>query len=50
VDLTEVARLFGGGGHAYASGARLPYAVKDDAAYERALADMDARLAGYLPG
>lgn len=50
VDLTEVARLFGGGGHAYASGAKLPYEIKDDAAYERALGDVDGRLAGYLGG
>jgi oligoribonuclease NrnB/cAMP/cGMP phosphodiesterase (DHH superfamily) len=48
VDLTDVARMFGGGGHPYASGAQLDEEIPDDDAYAYACDIVDSKLAEYF--
>ncbi|MDP7079673.1 MAG: hypothetical protein QF415_07280 [Candidatus Undinarchaeales archaeon] len=48
VNLTEVAQLFGGGGHPYASGAHYGEDIPDDAAYANACDIVDTKLSEYF--
>ncbi len=48
VDLTEVARMFGGGGHPYAAGAHFDEEIQDDTAYAYARDKVDTKLSEYF--
>lgn len=48
VDLNEVARMFGGGGHPYASGAHFDEGIPDDTAFAYARDKVDTKLSEYF--